>query len=59
MRPPPPGCERAAAGVAAALSAKRRVLPSALPVKTLQNALGVNGVPLHLPDVGLAYKQGR
>ena len=45
-----------AAGVAAALSVKRRVVPSALPVKALQNALGVNGIPLHLPDVGLAYK---
>lgn len=45
-----------AAGVAAALSVKRRTLPSALPVKTLQSALAVGGIPLHLPDVGLAYK---
>lgn len=45
-----------AAGVAAALSVKRRVVPSALPVKTLQSALAVGGIPLHLPDVGLAYK---
>ena len=45
-----------AAGVAAALCVKRRTIPSMLPVKTLQNALAENGVPLHLPDVGLAYK---
>ena len=45
-----------AAGVAAALCVKRRTIPSMLPVKTLQNALAANGVPLHLPDVGLTYK---
>ena len=45
-----------AAGVAAALCAKRRTIPSMLPVKVLQQALTENGVPLHLPDVGLAYK---
>ena len=45
-----------AAGVAAALCVKRRTIPSMLPVKTLQNALAENGVPLHLPDVGLTYK---
>lgn len=45
-----------AAGVAAALSVKKRTIPSLLPVRTLQNALAENGVPLHLPDVGLNYK---
>ena len=45
-----------AAGVAAALCVKRRTIPSLLPVKALQHALAENGVPLHLPDVGLSYK---
>ena len=45
-----------AAGVAASLSCKHRVLPSGLSIRTLQRALSVSEIPLHLDEVGLEYK---
>ena len=46
-----------AAGVAASLACERKIAPSALSLRVLQKALSGNGIPLHLDDVGLAYKE--
>mgnify|MGYP001050653717 CR=1 FL=1 len=47
-----------AAGVAAALAARRDAGPAETPVAAVQDALRRRGVKLHLPDVGLRYKPG-
>lgn len=46
-----------AAGVAASLACERRIAPSALSLRVLQKALSGSGIPLHLDDVGLAYRE--
>lgn len=45
-----------AAGTAAALAACRRIPLETLPCQEVQKTLRKRGVPLHLPDVGLSYK---
>jgi hypothetical protein len=46
-----------AAGVAAMLSVLNRTTPDCLDVKELQTAMVNRSIPLHLPDVGLCYRE--